>query len=94
MSVLAISTTFILAGQKIEFFCVTGMILVFGLGLDYIIYKMENKESKAEAFAIGVSFLTTAISFGALILSTFEPIHRLGLSIFPGLVAAFVCTIL
>ncbi|MCR5125508.1 MAG: hypothetical protein K6B43_09975 [Treponema sp.] len=94
MSVLSICTTFILSGQKIEFFCVTGMILVFGLGLDYIIYKMENKESKAEAFAIAVSFMTTAISFGALILSTFVPVHRLGLSIFSGLVTAFICTIL
>lgn len=94
LSVLVICTTFVLAGKNIEFFCITGMILVFGLGLDYVIYRMENKESKLEAFAIFLSFLTTAISFGALTFSTFIPINTLGLSIFAGIVSAFVFTML
>ena len=94
MSVLTICTTFILAGMNIEFFCIVGMILVFGLGLDYVIYRLENKDSKLESMAIVLSFLTTAISFGALTFSTFIPIHTLGLSIFSGIVAAFVFTML
>lgn len=94
MSVLVIVATFVLASLKIEFFCITGVILVFGLGLDYIIYTIQNKGNRTEAFAIALSFLTTAISFGALALSSFIPIHILGLSIFSGLVAAFVCTML
>lgn len=94
MSVLVIVTTFVLSGLKIEFFCITGVILVFGLGLDYIIYAIQNKGNKTETFAIALSFLTTAISFGALALSSFIPIHILGLSIFSGLVTAFFCTIL
>jgi len=69
------------------------MILVFGLGLDYIIYKMENKESKAETFAIALSFFTTAFSFGAIMLSSFMPVHVLGISIFVGLVTSFALTI-
>ena len=52
--------------------------------------KMVNV--KLEPFAIALSFLTTAISFGALALSSFVPVHMLGLSIFLGLTTAFFCT--
>lgn len=90
ISLLAILCTFVLAGLKIEFFCITGVILVFGLGLDYVIYRMENKENKLEAFAILLSFVTTSISFGALALSSFVPVHVMGLSIFTGLITAFI----
>lgn len=94
LSVLVILSVFTLAGLKIEFFCITGIILVFGLGLDYIIYKMENKNNRLETFAILLSFVTTAISFGALALSSFVPVHVLGLAIFSGLTAAFVFALL
>lgn len=94
LSVLVILSVFTLAGLKIEFFCITGIILVFGLGLDYIIYKLENKSNNLETFAIVLSFVTTAISFGALALSSFVPVHVLGLAIFSGLTAAFVFALL
>ena len=108
--VLLIVSVFLLLGKSIEFFSLTGIILVFGLGLDYIIYMIENMkrekaenagleeqektESKLEPFAIALSFLTTAISFGALAFSTFVPVHTIGLAITLGLIAAFVCTMI
>ncbi len=94
LSILSIVAVFVLAGLKIEFFCITGVILVFGLGLDYIIYRTQNKTDRAEMFAIFLSFVTTAISFGALALSSFVPVHVIGLSIFSGLTTAFLCAIL
>ncbi len=94
LSILTITVVFVLAGLKIEFFCITGVILVFGLGLDYIIYRTQNKTDASESFAILLSFLTTAISFGALALSSFVPVHVIGLSIFSGLTTAFLCAIL
>ena len=81
---------------NLEFFSVTGLILVFGLGLDYIIYMMENeKELEShgkilEPFATMLSFITTVISFGALALSSFQPVHLIGLSIVIGLTTAYV----
>ena len=104
LSVLLILMVDGIIGQPIEFFGLTGMILVFGLGLDYIIYMMENikREKKGliqneipklEPFAIFLSFLTTALSFGALAFSTFVPVHTMGLTIFLGLIGAFVCTL-
>lgn len=89
-----IVAVFALAGLKIDFFAITGLIIVLGLGLDYVIYKLENKENVKESFAIFLSFFTTAISFGALSLSSFVPVHVLGLSIFSGLITAFICAIL
>ena len=75
------------------------MILVFGLGLDYVIYMIENdkrkdesENAKLEPFAIALSFITTAISFGALALSSFIPVHMIGLSILIGITTAYIGT--
>jgi predicted exporter len=99
--VLVISSVFAASGIHLEFFSITGMILVFGLGLGYVIYMIENEKrqdpstnGRLEPFAILLSFITTAVSFGALALSSFVPVHLLGLSIFLGLTTAFVCTML
>jgi len=84
---------------NLDFFTITGIILVFGLGLDYIIYMMENENSEAHAetktlepFATLLSFMTTLVSFGALALSSFQPVHMMGLSIFIGLATAYIST--
>ena len=99
--ILVITAFYAIFKINIEFFSVTGLILVFGLGLDYIIYMIENekrnnsqlldqKENTLEPFATLISFLTTIISFGALALSSFKPVHYIGLSIFIGLVTAYL----
>ena len=98
--VLMTAAIFSLSKIDLEFFSVTGLILVFGLGLDYIIYMMENEKKKTmdsktlEPFATLLSFITTIISFGALSLSNFQPVHLMGLSIFIGLATAYISSIL
>ena len=94
--ILVVLAVFAIAKIDMEFFSVTGLILVFGLGLDYIIYMMENEKKTTaelkilEPFATMVSFVTTIISFGALALSSFKPVHLIGLSIFIGLTTAYI----
>ena len=91
--ILVVVAVFAAGKIDMEFFSVTGLILVFGLGLDYIIYMMENEKknnSILEPFATMVSFITTIISFGALALSSFKPVHLIGLSIFIGLATAYI----
>ena len=91
--ILVVLAVFAIAKIDMEFFSVTGLILVFGLGLDYIIYMMENEKKNntiLEPFATMVSFVTTIISFGALALSSFKPVHLIGLSIFIGLATAYI----
>ena len=98
--VLMTAAIFSLSKIDLEFFSVTGLILVFGLGLDYIIYMMENEKKKTmdsktlEPFATLLSFITTIISFGALSLSNFQPVHLMGLSIFIGLATAYISSML
>ncbi|MBQ5570491.1 MAG: hypothetical protein IIT45_08620, partial [Treponema sp.] len=102
-SVLSIVAVFVLSGTRIEFFCMTGAVLVFGLGLDYIIYMAESSKRKSslqreecglEPLAVLLSFVTTAISFGALAFSSFVPVHVIGLAVFAGLCAAVATTFL
>ena len=91
--IIVVVAFFALFKINMEFFSVTGLILVFGLGLDYIIYMMENEKRDSgvlEPFATLVSFITTIISFGALALSSFKPVHLIGLSIFIGLATAYI----
>ena len=92
---LVTTAVLLLCKIPLSFFPVTSLILVFGLGLDYIIYAIEGSESQSgnaslNNFAILLSFVTTALSFGALALSTFAPVHMLGLTVFVGLTAAVV----
>lgn len=93
--VLVTVAVFGIAKVNFEFFSVTGLVLVFGLGLDYIIYMMENEKERGnksilEPFATMLSFITTVISFGTLALSAFQPVHLIGLSIFIGLTTAYI----
>lgn len=98
--ILITAAVYVIFNINMEFFSVTGMILVFGLGLDYIIYMMENENNQKhenktlEPFATMLSFITTVVSFGALALSNFVPVHLMGLSIFIGLTTAYISTML
>ena len=97
---LVTTATLLLCRIHLSFFPITALVLVFGLGLDYIIYAIEGSEKKSEQtndssknlnnFAILLSFVTTALSFGALTISTFPPVHILGLTVFAGLTTAVV----
>lgn len=95
--IIMISCVFSVAKIHLEFFSIVGMVLVMGLGMDYIIYMIENEHKSLEMdetqvlepFGILLSFVTTSISFGALALSRFTPVHYIGLSIFIGLITAY-----
>lgn len=99
--ILSIIAGFSATSTYLEFFSITGMILVFGLGLDYVIYMLENEKraqanlggySPLESFAIFLSFITTVVSFGSLSFSNFKPVHNIALAIFIGLTVSYVST--
>jgi predicted exporter len=89
----------ILAVNKISlgFFSAAALVLVFGLGLDYIFYmtgKKHGEKKPLTSLAVVLSFLTTLLSFGALVLSNFTPTHIFGLTVSAGLGAAFIFAML
>ncbi|MBR0125431.1 MAG: hypothetical protein IJM03_08800, partial [Treponema sp.] len=55
---------------------------------------LQREECGLEPLAVLLSFVTTAISFGALAFSSFVPVHIIGLSVFAGLSAAVAVTFL
>ena len=96
---LAITAVAVLAVNKISlgFFSAAALVLVFGLGLDYIFYMIEKKQGEEKpltSLAVTLSFLTTLLSFGALVLSSFTPTHIFGLTVSAGLGAAFIFAML
>ncbi len=76
-------------GLEIDFFYAVGMVLVVGLGLDYIVFACEEGRGSSLK-AILMSFITTELSFGTLLFSSFKPVHIFGLSVFVGILAAFL----
>ena len=82
------------------FFSMAGLLLVFGLGLDYMFYITESEKRRngtaapAAMVSIFLSFATSALSFGALALSSFVPVHIFGVSVFAGLCAAYTLAML
>jgi predicted exporter len=90
--ILAALALHALLGEPLSFFTAAGFALVLGLGLDYVFYLREGAEEKTRGAdaAVVLSFVTTALSFGALLLSSFPPVRLLALTAFPGLTAAFV----
>lgn len=88
-----------LSGIPLGFFSVAGLIMVFGLGLDFIFYmtgsfKANTGEAQFTRLAVTLSFLTTLLSFGALVFSSFMPVHIFALTVSSGLSAAFVSAML
>jgi len=84
-------------GIPIGFFSVAALVLVFGLSLDYIFFMTGKKhvaEKKLSLLGVTLSFLTTFLSFGALALSGFMPVHLFGLTVSAGLGAAFISAII
>jgi predicted exporter len=98
--ILAALAVLACAGIPLSFFPVVGLVLIFGLGLDYIFYVSESRRitdsplSRTAMPAIALSFATTALSFGALSLSGFTPVRLFGLTVFTGLTAAFIASLL
>jgi hypothetical protein len=84
-------------GIPLGFFSIAALILVFGLGLDYVIYMIGGRKGTDHdltLLAVLLSFSTTLLSFGALGFSSFVPVHIFGLTVSAGLCAAFITAIL
>jgi len=81
-----------LLSLDIDFFFAVGLLLVIGLGLDYMVF--ASQEGKKPLLAITLSYLTTALSFGTLLFSSFRPVHIFGLTVFTGITIAYLIAIL
>ena len=90
VAVILGSLAFVSACGGVDLFACSGIVLIFGLGLDYLVYGLEKKTGKATL----LSFITTELSFGALALSSFVPAHVFGLTVCVGLALAYLLSCL
>ena len=90
VAVILGSLAFVSSTGGVDLFACSGIVLVFGLGLDYLVYGLEKKSGKATL----LSFITTELSFGALALSSFVPAHVFGLTVCVGLASAYLLSCL
>ncbi|MBP5588171.1 MAG: MMPL family transporter [Treponema sp.] len=78
-------------GVPLGFFSITGIVLVFGLSVDYIIYSVENSSGE-NSLAVAVSFVTSLLSFGLLAFSSFMPVFTFGMTVAIGHITAVLGT--
>ncbi|MDR2864447.1 MAG: hypothetical protein LBV68_02425 [Spirochaetaceae bacterium] len=97
---LVLSALLLLTESGITFFSLCAFVLVFGLGLDYMFYTTTKRKTPAktgnrpEFTALILSYITTALSFGTLAISSFYPVHIFGATIFAGITTAFAAALL
>ena len=88
----AISISIIsLFGISMSFFAVSGIILTLAIGIDYSLFFSKGSGSgEIRFFAVFLSMLSTALSFGLLAFSNFAPVWHLGLSVSIGIFFCFL----
>ncbi len=81
-----------LTGEPITFFNVMALVLVFAIGIDYAFFCRESHPSRLNinALANGLAAASTILSFGLLAFSGIPVVHSFGLTVFVGILIAFL----
>ncbi|WP_372881582.1 MMPL family transporter [Psychromonas sp.] len=82
-----------LMGIPITIFNLLALILILGIGIDYTLFFAEQKNHKHvlnTLLAITLSAITTVLSFGLLALSETQAIHGFGITVFSGIIVAWL----
>lgn len=93
MASLLTLTVITLMGLKINLFFVVGLILIPGMGTDYLILLMESEKTKPEVLlSITMSMLTTILAFGMLSFTSIASLFGLTVSI--GVLSSYILSVL
>lgn len=80
-----------LLGMSCNLFSVMALLLVLGIGIDYVLFFANGKSGDALArFATTVAMLTTVLSLGVLSLSATAVIRAFGLTLSAGIITAWL----
>jgi predicted exporter len=81
-----------MAGQNLQLFHVLALMLLLGVGVDYGIFLHEhlNRRDPVAWLAVGLSALSTLLSFGLLSLSKTPALQAFGLTMLIGTVAVWL----
>ncbi|HEU4344531.1 MAG TPA: MMPL family transporter [Candidatus Binatia bacterium] len=80
-----------LLGQQLQLFHILGLMLILGIGIDYSIFLHEPVlDDRIAWLAIGLSALTTLLSFGLLSLSHTPALEAFGLTLLIGTASEWI----
>jgi predicted exporter len=81
-----------IAGQNLQLFHVLALMLLLGVGVDYGIFLHEHlsRRDSVAWLAVGLSALSTLLSFGLLSLSKTPALQAFGLTMLIGTVAVWL----
>ncbi|MCF6767513.1 MMPL family transporter [Thiotrichales bacterium 19S11-10] len=80
-----------LLNVPLTLFNILALILVLGIAVDYILFFAESKSGyQSTMLAVMLSAITTVLSFGLLVFSSTPVVHYFGLSVFVGILTAFL----
>lgn len=88
--VLAIFALPGLVGEGVTLFHVLAAFLVIGLGFDYVIFRQSHRGEAHTSIAVLLSFITTMVTFGILVFTSFSVTHYIGTAISLGLVVIYL----
>lgn len=88
---IIVALVFALSGWPFSLFNVMALLLLLGMGADYGIFlRMAGAEASPAMAAVGLSAMTTMLSFGLLSLSQTPALHSFGLTLAIGLTLTFL----
>jgi len=78
-------------GVPLTLFNVLALILILGIGVDYILFFAETKSNyNSTMLATSLSAIITILSFGLLTFSSTPVIHYFGITVLVGITSAFL----
>ncbi|MCL2293258.1 MAG: MMPL family transporter, partial [Spirochaetes bacterium] len=97
LTVLAVLAVLAVKNIPLGFLPIAALILVFGLGLDFMFFmagSKNGKEKKLVRLAVFLTLLASVLSFGLLTFTSFLAISIFGFTVAAGVTAAFIFTML
>ena len=91
IAILVSLGVFGLSGQPFSLFNLLGLMMVFGISIDYaLFYFLHGRNKPTTALAISLSAATTLLAFGMLSFSNTTIVHTVGLTLAVGITTAFL----
>lgn len=91
VSILMAMATLGLWGIEFNLFSLFALVLVLGIGIDYVVFFQRHRENACRVgFSVTIAMATTVMSLGVLCLSKTPAVSNFGLVLFSGIVCAFI----
>ena len=90
-AIFAAMAIFGMSGQPFSVFNLLGLLMVFGISVDYaLFYSLHGRGKPTTGLAIALSATTTLLAFGMLSFSGISIVHTVGMTLAVGILTAYL----